>query len=113
MYHSSIVDEFDSVFTMASLTQLEKSAGIPVLTKLKGKKNEFLSIIRVKQHTVYRAINKWLTAPVLSLILPTWKNLLCVLRLIQLDDLAQQVETYLSTHPPSTLPSEGVSSFGV
>ena len=104
-----IIVEFEAVFTMASLTKLEKAAGIAVLSKLEGKKHEFQSIIRVKQHTVSGAINKWLTAPVLSRILPTWKNLLCVLRLINLDDLAKQVETYLSSHLPSTLHSEGVS----
>ena len=91
---------------MPVLTHLETAAGIPVLSKLEAKNHQFQAIIRVKQHNVSGAINKWLTAPVLSRIVPTWKNLLSVLCLIHLDDVAQQIETYLSKHPLSTLESE-------
>ena len=89
----------DEAFTMASLTQLEKLSGIPVLASLEMKGREFQSVIRVKQHSVSGAIDKWLTAPVLSDILPTWKNLFLVLRLIDLDVLALQMETFLKEHP--------------
>ena len=106
-YYALITGELDSVFTMSSLTQLETAAGIPVLSELEAKNHEFQAIIRVKQHNVLGAINKWLTAPVLSRIVPTWKNFLSVLCLIHLDDVAQQIETYLSKHSLSTLGSEG------
>ena len=95
------------MLTMASLTQLETAAGIPVLSELEAKNHEFQAIIRVKQHNVSGAINKWLTAPVLSRILPTWKNFLSVLCLVHLDDVAQRIKLYLSKHPLSTLESEG------
>ena len=81
------------MFTLASLTQLEKRDGIPVLTELEAKNHEFQAIIRVKQPDLASAINKWLTAPVLSRIKPTWKNLLSILRLINLEHLAEDIET--------------------
>ena len=85
----------DGVFTMDTLTRLEGAAGIPVMSELEDKSHEFQAIIRVKTPSVSDAIKKWLTSPVLSRIVPTWKNLLIVLRLISLDDLAKQIETYL------------------
>ena len=106
-YYALITGELDSVLTMASLTQLETAAGIPVLSELEAKNHEFQAIIRVKQHNVSGAINKWLTAPVLSRIVPTWKNFLSVLCLVHLDDVAQRIRLYLSNHPLSTLESEG------
>ena len=81
------------MFTLASLNQLEKTEGIPVLTELEAKNHEFQAIIRVKQPHLASAINKWLTAPVLSRIKPTWKNLLSILRLVNLDHLAEDIET--------------------
>ena len=95
--------DLDSVFTMASLTQLEAVAKIPVLTELKAKNSEFQAVIRVKQSDVSWAINKWLTTSVLSRIKPTWKNLLLVLRLIHLDSIANQIVVYFKTHPLSSI----------
>ena len=40
--------DFDSVFTMSSLTQLESTVGIQVLTALETKNREFQAVIRVK-----------------------------------------------------------------
>ena len=91
------------VFTSAALTQLEKREGIPVLTELEAKKNEFQALIRVKRSKLSSAIDKWLTAPVLSHIKPTWKNFLCVLRLINLDQLANKIEAYSKKHSLSSL----------
>ena len=90
-----ITESLSEEFTFAALTQLEKREGIPVLTELEAKNHEFQAVIRVKQPNVSRAIDRWLTAPVLSCIKPTWGNLLCVLRLINLDQLAYNIETYL------------------
>ena len=91
------------MFTLASLTQLEKREGIPVLTEMEARNHEFQAILRVKQPDLSWAINKWLTAPVLSRIKPTWKNLLSVLRLINLDHLAEDIETYSKKHSLSSL----------
>ena len=93
----------DSVFTKASLTQIEDVAKIPVLTELKAKNSEFQSVIRVKQSDISWAIDKWLTTSVLSRVKPTWKNLLLVLRLIHLDSIADQIVEYLKTHSLSSL----------
>ena len=91
------------MFTLASLTQLEKREGIPVFTELEAKNHEFQAVIRVKQPSLSWAINKWLTGSVLSRIKPTWKNLLSVLRLIDLDHLAEDIETYSKKHSLSSL----------
>ena len=99
----TVTGYLDEVFTMASLTQLERVAGIPVLTELEVKKRNFQAVIRVKQPDLSWAINKWLTAPVLSRIKPTWKNLLLVLQLIDLDQVAEEIGTYFKTHSPSSL----------
>ena len=89
----------DEDFTMDSLNQLERLSGIPVLASLEDKSHDFQSVIRVKQHSVSGAIDKWLTSPVLSRILPSWKSFFLVLRLINLDQLALQMETFLKEHP--------------
>ena len=100
--------DFDSVFTMSSLTQLKSTVGIPVLTALETKNHKFQAMLRVGQdyHSVSSAINKWLTAPLLSPIMPSWKNLLSVLRLIKLDDVAEQIEAHLSKYPLFTWEQE-------
>ena len=98
--------DFDSVFTMSSLTRLESTVGIPVLTELEAKNHKFQAILRVRQDSVSSAINKWLTASLLSRIIPSWKNLLSVLHLIKLDDIADQIEAHLSKHPLFTWEQE-------
>ena len=90
-----MTENLSEEFTSAALTQLEKREGIPVLTELEAKNHEFQAVIRVKQPDLSQAIDKWLTMPVLSRIKPSWKNLLCVLRLINLDRLAKDIEIYL------------------
>ena len=90
-----MTESLSEVFTFAALTQLEKREGIPVLTELEAKKNVFQAVIRVKQPDLSEAIDRWLTTPLLSRIKPTWKNFLCVLRLINLDQLAKDIEIYL------------------
>ena len=97
----------DEVFSMDSLTQLERVAEIPVVTELEAKKRNFQAVIRVKQPDLSWAINKWLTAPVLSRIKPTWKNLLLVLQLIDLHQVAEEIGTYFKTHSPSSLKEIG------
>ena len=98
-----MTESLSEVFTFAALTQLEKREGIPVLIELEAKKSEFQAVIRVKQPNLSWAINKWLTAPVLSRIKPTWRNLLLVLRLINLDHVAEDIEEYAKKHSLSSL----------
>lgn len=98
-----MTESLSEVFTSAALIQLEKREGIPVLTELEAKNHEFQAVIRVKQPNLSWAIDKWLTAPVLSRIKPTWGNLLCVLRLINLDHVAEDIEAYSKKHSLSSL----------
>lgn len=84
---------------MAALNQLERLSGIPILASLQDKSRDFQEVIRVRQHTVSGAIDKWLTTHVLSGIMPTWKNLFLILRLINLEQLALQMEIFLMEHP--------------
>ena len=86
---------------MASLTQLERLSGIPILASLQEISRDFQAVIRVQQHSITGAIEKWVSAPkgVLSRIAPTWKNFFLVLRLINQDQLALQMETFLEEHP--------------
>ena len=90
-----MTESLNEVFTFAALTQLEKREGIPVLTELEVKNHEFQAVIRVKQPSFSQVIDRWLTTPLLSRIKPTWKNFLCVLRLINLDQLAKDIEINL------------------
>ena len=98
-----MTESLNEVFTSAALTQLEKREGIPVLTELEAKNHKFQAVIRVKQPNLSWAIDKWLTNSVRSCITPTWRNLLLVLRLINLDHLADNIEAYSKKHSLSNL----------
>ena len=54
-------------------------------------------MLRVKQPDANLAMIKWLNSHSggKTDITPTWKNLLLILRLIDLEELAKQIETYL------------------
>ena len=101
----SMTESLSEVFTFAALNQLERREGIPVLTELEAKRKEFQAVIRVKQRNLTLAIERWLTPnpPVESRIKPTWKNFLCVLCLINLDHVANDVEAYSKKHSLSNL----------
>lgn len=91
----------DSLFTMSALSRLE-CIGIPVMTSLSNIKiqllQDMLSII-IPNAYVYThptsLLNAWLSCDVSSHT-STWKSLLLIIRLLNLDDLAQRMETYLS-----------------
>ena len=75
-----------------------------MLTELTNKNRDFQALIRVRQPDLFSAIDKWLTVSVRSCIKPTWKNLILVLRLLNLDHLAVQFEDHL---PLTYLEEEG------
>ena len=54
-------------------------------------------MLRVKQPDANSAMIKWLNSHSgrKTDITPTWKNLLLILRLVGLEDLAKQIEAYL------------------
>ena len=85
----------DSQFTMKALSQLETS-GIPVLSSLDIMKSfqQFLGLSEPTTYTPALVLDSWLRG--LSNVPPTWKNLLLIICQLNLDSLAQQIETYLS-----------------
>ena len=101
-YHTVTSYDPDSLFTMSALSRLE-GVGIPILTSLETNiqlLQHVLSFIPTS-HTYTQStslLDAWLSchSGVSSHISPTWKNLLLIIRLLNLDDLAQRMETYLS-----------------
>ena len=93
----------DSQFTTSALSRLE-GVGIPVMTSLNNSVNFFQQILGVLRSISYPSafpnassvLNAWSLSGIPSRRLPTWKNLLLIIRLLNLDDLAQRIETYLS-----------------
>ena len=112
----------DSQFTMSALSRLE-GVGIPVLTFLFSNIYHFQRVLSVliRHLSTFRdgtsLLNAWLSSGVLSRLPPTWRNLLLIIRLLNLDELAQKMETYLmisgaiateEQHPKTgTIESEG------
>ena len=91
----------DSHFTMSALSQLE-GVGIPVITSLNTNVYRFQQVLSVfvpYLSAFYNAsslLNAWLSSGVLSRLPPTWKSLLLIIHLLNLDELAQKMEIYLS-----------------
>ena len=85
---------------MRALYFIERG-GIPVLTELSTNTQKFQALIQERQPDLPTSIIKWLASPLLSHIKPTWKNLLLVLRILNLDHLAKQVEDYCVTKESS------------
>ena len=88
-------DRESQLVTAYGLYRLER-AGIPVWRELSDKNRDFQAVLRVREPDANLAIIKWLSSGQKANIQPLWKNLLLILRLINLDILAKQIETYLS-----------------
>ena len=70
--------------------------GIPLLTELANKNQDFQKVIQVRQPDAPSAINRWLSSSSgASKMKPTWRNLSMVLHEIGLGDLALTMEDYL------------------
>ena len=83
-------------FSMKGLYLLEHAMGIPILSELVAKQSAFLRIIQVKQSSsIEEALNRWLTNGIKSQIKPSWKNLMHVLCLIELDTLTSDISEVL------------------
>ena len=90
----------DSQFTTSALSRLE-GVGIPVITSLNNNAyfQQVLSVLIPHLSAFADAtslLNAWLLSGVLYRLPPTWKNLLLIIRLVNLDELAQRMETYLN-----------------
>ena len=74
------------------------------------KNRDFQALLRLKQPDANLAMIKWMNSIQQANIKPTWKNLLLVLRLINLDHVAKEIDVYLSGATAKQLSSEGTSA---
>ena len=84
---------------MTALSLLEPAAGIPVMTTLNNKTytqyiKNILGLTMITYSDVTKLLDDWISD--VQWVLPNWKNLLLIIRLLNLDELAQRMETYLS-----------------
>ena len=84
----------ESQVTTYALYRLER--GVQVRREISTKNRDFQAVLRMKQPDANLAMIKWVNTAQKSNIKPTWKNLFLVLRLINLDHLAEQIEAYFS-----------------
>ena len=93
------VEPFDpeSPFTLRAVSLLESAAGIPVMTTLSSYTRQiqiFLGLSRYTNLDLNGVINYWISGE--QGLPPSWQNLLKIVRLLDQDELAQRMETYLS-----------------
>ena len=90
--------DIEGLITTYILYGLER-AGIQVQRELSTKSQNFLAVLRVKQTDTTLAMIHWVNNVQKNVIKPTWKNLLLLLRLINLDDLAEMIKSYFVGTP--------------
>ena len=74
--------------------------------KISDKNRDFQAVLRLKQPDANLAMIKWINTERKTGITPTWKNLFLILRLIDLDHLAKQIEAYLRGTTVEQLPGD-------
>ena len=98
----------ESSFTLRAISLLESAAGIPVMTTLSSHTwhiQIFLGLDQYPYLDLNGLLNYWIAN--VQWLPPSWRNLLLIIRLLNLDELAQRMETYLSagaTEEPSDYP---------
>lgn len=86
-------------FSEKAITLLEAAAGIPVMSTMQNytqRIQKILGLVTTPNLDCLTSLLYYWTRNVQHLP-GTWKNLLLILRLINLDGLAQMMETYLSS----------------
>ena len=87
----------ESSFTLRAVSLLESAAGIPVRTTLSDYTRLIQNILGLSMAisldlngvlSYWKSNTKWLR--------PSWRNLLLIICLLDQDELAQRMETYLS-----------------
>ena len=87
--------------TPYSLYNVERR-GVQLRREISSKNRDFQAVLRLKQPDANSALIKWLNSSKKSDIRPTWRNLLLVLRLVNLDKVAEAIESFLgkeTTYP--------------
>ena len=99
----------ESSFTLRSVSLLEPAAGIPVMTTLTEYTwhiRIFLGLAQYANLDLDGLLNYWISC--VQWLPPSWRNLLLIFRLFNLDELAQRMETYLSAGATEELsPTKG------
>ena len=96
---------------MRAVSLLEQAAGIPVMTTLTDYTRRIQIFLGLAHYTfldLNGLLNYWISS--IQWLPPSWRNLLLIIRLLKLDELAQRMETYLSagaTEEPHDYPVEG------
>ena len=104
----------ESSFTMRAVSLLEAAAGMPVMRTLSNYTQHIQSFLGLAQYTnldLNRLLNYWISN--IQWVPPSWKNFLLIIRLLNLDELAQRMETYLSAGATKELsPTRGKQGEG-
>ena len=74
--------------------------------EISNKNREFQAVLQLKQPDANLAMIKWINTERKTDITSTWKNLFLILRLIDLDHLAKQIEAYLRGTTVEQLPGD-------
>ena len=88
----------ESSFTLRALSLLESAAGIPVMTTLSDYTRRIQNILGLSltiNLDLNGVLNYWISN--IQWLPPSWRNLLQIIHLLHQDELAQRMETYLST----------------
>ena len=84
----------DSQFTTSALSRLE-AAGIPVITSLQNVDGKMANAIGAAHLSSLDAMLEWWVSGGTSPVPPTWRSLYGVLRELDLEELAQEIQDYL------------------
>ena len=88
----------ESPFTLRAVSLLESAAGIPVMSTLSNYTHHIQNILGLSMTTdldLNGVLDYWISG--VQRLLPSWQNLLLIICHFHQDDLAQRMETYLST----------------
>jgi hypothetical protein len=88
----------ESSFTLRDVSLLESAAGIPVMTTLSDYTHRIRNILGLPMTIkldLKGLLSYWISD--IEWLAPSWRNLLLIVRLLHQDELAQRMETYLST----------------
>ena len=107
--------DLESSFNMRAVSLLEATAGIPVrrtLNKYTRHIQNILGLTAIPDLQLSKLLNFWIGNDAQQ-VRPSWKNLLLIIRLLNLDELAQRMETYLSAGATEELsPTRGKQGEG-
>ena len=103
----------ESPFNMRALSLLESAAGIPVMSALSDYTQRIegiLGLVKFRHTDLNTLLNYWIIN--VWWVPPTWKSLLLIICQLNLDVLAQRMETYLNGATEELSPTSGSDGEG-